>query len=416
MKPRVRNFLYSLVACLCLVTGGAIDAQTTMFTSGTPPNGAVGTPYNFTFSASGPGCSGEFTSLFDFSATGLPNGLTLTSNGNLTASLTGTPTTTGTFSTVKVTAVDTSCETNVQQTYTITISSSGQPPASVPPATVYVANESDLTLAQVSGGIAGPFGSQPAGAGSLYNYDIARDTTRGNFVVAAGGQLTIYPSLGGAPSATITATQLMALPGGLFSSLPLLVSVAVDASGNIIAVDNQNNQVVKITLNASLTATGVTQIASYNAYAGAANSGDAYVRLDSTANYILALDNNNEDTDEALTVFRIAAGSAAVTCPSAGCVSISIASTGEFNMPISVGGLTLDGSGNYDITDFDNENIYSISPSGGGATLIFNGGDFLGDPAGIYYDSASGAFFFVDDENDALYTLGPSGCPANCMV
>ena len=52
MKTLTRNFVYSLIACLCFVTGGAIDAQV-MITSGTPPNGTVGMPYSFLFTAAG---------------------------------------------------------------------------------------------------------------------------------------------------------------------------------------------------------------------------------------------------------------------------------------------------------------------------------------------------------------------------
>src|SRR5580698_8219670 len=93
MKPPVRKFVYSLravsmAASLCPISG-ALDAQAQVsIASGQPPNGLVGAPYSFTFTATGPNCSDEPT--FDWSATGLPSGgLSLDVAGNLT----GTPTT-----------------------------------------------------------------------------------------------------------------------------------------------------------------------------------------------------------------------------------------------------------------------------------------------------------------------------------
>src|ERR1700691_1389403 len=184
MRSRIRNFVYSLVGCLCLVTGGALDAQVVSITSGQPPNGVVGMPYHFTFSATGgQDCSSEPS--YDWSATGLPSGgLTLGVHG----ALTGTPTTSGPI-TFTVTASNNSCEDQTaQQQYTITISSSGQPANT----TAYVANGYDgslLTLVKVASVMAAPFGTAPV-CGTVdspcFDTDVARDATRGNFIVAAG--------------------------------------------------------------------------------------------------------------------------------------------------------------------------------------------------------------------------------------
>ncbi len=56
-------------------------------TSGAPPNGTVGTPYNFGITASG-------STPVDITATGLPPGLTFDTDGD---EITGTPTTTGSY-------------------------------------------------------------------------------------------------------------------------------------------------------------------------------------------------------------------------------------------------------------------------------------------------------------------------------
>src|ERR1700733_6251280 len=74
MKSGIRNFVYWLGACLCVVSGGMLEADGGVaITSGTPPNGAVNTPYApFFITATGPNCSSEPT--FDYSVTGLPSG------------------------------------------------------------------------------------------------------------------------------------------------------------------------------------------------------------------------------------------------------------------------------------------------------------------------------------------------------
>jgi uncharacterized protein (TIGR03437 family) len=305
---------------------------------------------------------------------------------------------------------------------------SAQQPANT---TAFVANERDLNLVQVEGGVAAPFGSPPACTG-CFNYDVSRDPATGNLVIAAGAQLTIYPPTGGAASAVITVKQLAGLNSKLFAYTPTLVSVAVDAGGNYIVADNANNQILKIT------PTSVSQIASVNSYIFNPYGGDAFVRLDSSGNYILAIDNSNsylvgsarpghsrkfnpDDSDgdgPTLYVLRIPAGSASVNCePSLGptaCESISVAPTNAF-VPSTVGGLTLDAGGNYVITDWYDTYIFTISASGGGSTAILDGLPYFSDPLGIYYDAPSGYFFLVDDLNNALYSLGPSGCQTNCL-
>jgi uncharacterized protein (TIGR03437 family) len=304
--------------------------------------------------------------------------------------------------------------------------------------TAFVVNERDLTLVQVTGGVAAPFGTPPACTG-CFNYDIARDAARGNFVVAAGAQLTIYPATGGAATATITVKQLVQLNSSLFADTPDLVSIAVDAGGNYIVADNANNQIFKITLNAANGPAAVVQIASFNSFVFNPYAGDAFVRLDSSGNYILAFDNSNsylvgsarpghsrtrlhpDDSDgdgPTLTVLRIPAGTTSAYCEASlgptTCESISVAPNNDF-VPSTVGGLTLDAGGNYVITDWYDEYIFTISPTGGGSTGILDGLQIFNDPLGIYYDSHSGYFFLVDDVNETLYSLGPSGCQTSCL-
>jgi len=88
-------------------TGPAPVAPT--ITSGAPPSGTVGTPYNFTFTATG-------TAPITWSHTGnLPPGISLTAGGVLS----GTPTTTGSFT---FTIQASNIAGNPTQTYTVVIS------------------------------------------------------------------------------------------------------------------------------------------------------------------------------------------------------------------------------------------------------------------------------------------------------
>jgi uncharacterized protein (TIGR03437 family) len=409
LKPsfRARYFVCSLVACLGFVTGGAIDAQT--FTNGAPPAGTVGIPYSFTFTATGPSCSDP--AIIDFSATGLPSGLSIDISGNVA----GTPTTpTTALNNVMVTATDTSCTgLSATKTYTITIAPSAQPANT----TAYVVNQGGGSIVQVAGGFGTSFEPSLCECSPV---DFARDPTTGNLILAIFSELAIYPATGGTSPAIITASQLATLGGpGLFPIQPSLVSVSVDASGHYIVVDNANYQFVQITVNASLVPTAVTQIASFSSYVDANSTGDAYVRLDhnTPANYVLALDDSGATSaPPTVSMFLVASGSTSATCgpgPALGCTSVSVANASP---PRTVRGLTVDGSGNYVITDDYNESIYSISPSGGGSTVIFDGSDTLGGPAGIYYDALSGDFLFVDQENAVLYTLGPAGCVTTCSL
>jgi len=198
LKPsfRIHKFVCSLVACLGFVTGGALDAQV-VFTNGAPPAGQVGIPYSFTFTAAAPpSCS----TTIDFSATGLPGGLSIDTAGNVT----GTPTNPGAFDMVMVTATDTTCgNPPVTQTYAIPISASAQPVNT----TAYVVNQGGGSIVQVAGGVGTSF--EP-GLCECAAVDFARDPATGNFIVANNFELAIYPASGGTP-ATITASELVLL-------------------------------------------------------------------------------------------------------------------------------------------------------------------------------------------------------------
>ena len=99
---------------------GTVNAAggTLNITTGTLPNGVVGTPYNATITSTG----GTGTHSWTVSAGSLPPGLSLTGGTAATTSISGTPTTAGTFNfTIQVTA---GAQTDTQA-YSVTVTTSG---------------------------------------------------------------------------------------------------------------------------------------------------------------------------------------------------------------------------------------------------------------------------------------------------
>ena len=108
MKTRTRNLkrLLSLALCLSMVTGllpvTALAANAPVITTESLAKATVGEEYTAALEAEASDPNGKLI----WSATGLPQWLTLTDNGNGTATLDGTPTETGDFS-VTVTVTET---------------------------------------------------------------------------------------------------------------------------------------------------------------------------------------------------------------------------------------------------------------------------------------------------------------------
>jgi hypothetical protein len=181
-----------------------IACSTLAVTTATLPNGAQGSPYNFQLTRSGG------VSPFTWSATGLPNGLNISTGG----AITGTPTRTGTF-TPTVTVTD-SCSTvqsasadltlDVFTGLTITTN------ATLPPGTVGTPYTANMTAV---GGVppyqwtnpAGPF---TAGAEDIIDWMAAKLPDRLNSHLTGGatpkyakvdaGVLWLIKSASGAPS------------------------------------------------------------------------------------------------------------------------------------------------------------------------------------------------------------------------
>ncbi len=389
MKSAVRRFIYSLIACLCLVTGGAMEAAVTI-TSGTPPNAAINTPYNFTFTATAPSCSGPPT--FAWSATGLPgDGLTLDAE---TGNLAGTPTATGPVS-FTVTATENECEGEVKsQSYTIAVSS----PAEV----FYVLNptESAISIVAVNGTASvncnfdGPCAPYFDTVGGIW--DFTADAS-GNFYVATGNAI-VQLTPAGTPTTVVPFTAT-----GEFSEFANFFSVALDAGGNYVVADNGNHAIW-------IFPAGGGAGTLVGTYAGTCGDGceDVYVRIDASGNYIVAEDGDGDFGETQIYQFTPCTTSP-IVCPA------PQAPGGVIDGFINgyVGGLTFDGTGpnaNYVITVLsEGDYVAKVTPTGGVSTFYGNTNDTLGEPLGVFRDPQTGNFLIADDDNEEVFTLSADG-------
>jgi len=166
----------------------------------TLPNGNLGVLYSQTITASG----GTAPYIFTVTAGALPPGLALTSSGPSTALLSGTPTSTGTFS-FTITATDANgCQ--VSQAYTILIN------AACPPITV-----SPATLPNPTVGIPYSQTISASGGTAPYIFTVTAGSLPPGLALTSSGPSTALlsgtPTTTGNFSFTITATDANGCPG-----------------------------------------------------------------------------------------------------------------------------------------------------------------------------------------------------------
>ena len=403
MNPGIRKLIFPFVACLCLVMGGALEAQV-FVSSGTPPNGLINTPYpTFTFMAEDDGCSGAG---FAYSATGLTGtGLSLDSaSGNLT----GTPTAAGPIN-LTLMGVD-GCAETIEQGYTIQIASRGEYRY------VLGSNNSAIQVVAVDGGTtitcAAANMGDPCYGYPTYLPDFALDNS-GNFLMTSifGSSSTNIlqfntSSPSGPPVVVATSTQLPPEPIMYASIDANFYSVAVDAGGNYIVADS-GNAAIWFFPRAGGTASLV------GTYSGTPGENDVYVRIDSSGNYIVAEDGNTDSP--AIQIFQFTKCTTLGVCPAPQTPSGILTGVGPVPGPITgeVTGFTIDGSGNYVLNNQNDSGprVVEVVPGPSPAfQLVYANDNFtLLDPQSILYDALTGNYLILDAGSDATFALSSDG-------
>lgn len=368
-----------------------VVAQPVSISPNSLPDATAGSFYSQGLNASGG--SGNFSWEIVSEDDGL--NLSLTTSEGSSAFVRGTPsqTTSDGGLGLDITVTDTTTGEVAEQFYSINV----KQPASLPPGiTAYILSY-DGTISTEAGNQVNSF--VPANScyynGSVSCSDIARDKA-GNFVVAAGTQgLYIYDANG---NAVPDPNHLLLPPAsGSYSS------VDVDAQGDYIVADDGRNHVLRISHTTHAIDLDV-------AFRDSASVGyDAYVRVDSSGNYIVLEDSPqavDQESSGPLSIHQIT--------PDGTTSSINITIAENTQLPLTTGGFTFDAQGNYVNVDWQNLTVYTIakagSPSAGNASALFvDNNEVLDEPEGIVRDPGTGRYFLVDDGNYALYSFAADG-------
>ncbi len=246
----------------------------------------------------------------------------------------------------------------------------------------YVLTDSDpAQIVPVGGGA--PLSCSPC---SGFPSDFAIDA-KGNFIVASDGALVkITPGGGACPTGC---TILTPVNGQNF------FSVAIDGAGNYVVGDNFNHQILKVAPGSPGTITGAIPY-TVNEFEGDAYE-DVYVRIDAAGNYVVVEDN---DEDNPVSIFVIPPGATSSPAPltlTPGLPLTSIPTT-------FLGGMTLDATGRYVITDYNSGQVYVVSQAGA-FNVLYNSGSTFDALLGIYLDPISGNFLLTDYFSGGLYTM-----------
>jgi uncharacterized protein (TIGR03437 family) len=384
-RLRARRLAFLAVFALVVATASSLEAQNSNVSINPPPppNGSVGTAYSFTFTAAEDcDCSRPD---FVWSYTGfLPGGLTLDANSG---TLSGTPTGGGVYN--ASIAVTDSANNDQQAFEQVAITITGTPAK-----TSYVMNLSGdrvpvYQFITIPGGTTVSCGADADNCGPGNVTDMAIDSS-GNFIVVVN-QATDPPANSSIVKITPAgAVTVMNVDGTGQSNY---TSIAIDAAGFYIVTDTSNAtpRLLRFapTVNSGGILVGALPVGAF----------DAYVRIDSSGNYVVA-----QDGDSGIAITRFS--------PAGVATPLAFTSGGSpFTPGGQVFGFTIDGNGNYVILETRDgpTQVVSITPAGAVTTLFSNENSDLSDPDGIFFDPDLNQFLITDDENVALYSLTPDG-------
>ena len=256
----------------------------------------------------------------------------------------------------------------------------------------YVLTDSDpAAIVPVGGGTA-----LNCSACSGFVSDFAIDG-QGNFIVASEGALVkITPGSDACPHGC---GILIPVNGQNF------FSVAIDRAGNYIVGDNNNHQVLKVAPGSPAT---ITASIPYTVNEVEGDSFEDVIHIDAAGTYVVAEDNDGDNPVDILVIPPTANSSPAPLTLTPGLPLTSIPTT-------FLGGMTLDATGRYVLTDDDNGQVYVASQAGAFNILYDNSGGVFNELAGIYLDPLSGNFLLTDYDTGGLYTMDQTGHQVNLV-
>ena len=349
------------------------------------PNGTNGVAYNQTLTATG----GQTPYGWTNSAGVLPPGLTLATNGVIS----GTPTVNGTNNfTVKVTDALSSTAT---QALALTVGS--------PPSVAWIQPTSSSVTVPVGSNVT--FAVSVTGTGP-FSYQWQHNGTNlpnGIITTVAGNGTNSYSGDGGA------ATN---------AELYYPYGVALDAIGNLLIGDNENNRIRKVGTNGIITTVAGNGTSGYAGNGGAATKAELYypagVAVDATGNLFIADFANQR-------IRKVGTNGIITTVAGNGSESFS----GDGGAATNAGliypaGVAVDAAGNLFIADRNNNRIRKVGTNGIITTAAGNGiGGYSGDggaatnaelnfPPGVAVD-ATGNLFIADEGNYRIRKVGSDG-------
>lgn len=310
--------------------------QTPIISSPTTANGYAGIPFQYQIAAS--------NSPTSFSATGLPNGFTVSSSGLIV----GSPLTTGTY-TITLAATN-ALGTGITSSITITISAAP-----------------GVVLAPFVGGVSG--NTDGTGSAASFNQPngLAVDAIGNLYVADTGNSIIRKVTPTGVVSTLAGSAGQSGSTDGVGSSARFKspCGVAADSSGNVYVADTGNNSIRKISPTGSVsTFAGVSGQTGSSDGAGTAArfNSPTGVAVDSSGNVYVA--DSGNDTIRTITPSGTVATLAGLAGQAGDLDAFGIGA--RFNYPT---GIIVDKAGNIYVTDTNNQSARKISPAGAVSTI-----------------------------------------------
>jgi len=385
MKNLLLRWSPYLLFFICI--GSPLNAEAALsISSGTPPNAAVNTAYSFVFTASDFSCD---IPNFVFSSNDLPNWLTLTTAGVLSATGNG-PASAGAYP-FHVTVSD-SCQnsTPVQAPYSIQVSSPGE--------SYYLLSETiPITIQALNGGVtvtcANASMTDPCYPEVL---DIAVDSSGDYILPVFSGGIFKLPATGGSPTNVVSVAQIptdttlgSTAPGSAF-----FISAAIDSAGNYIALDVGNDAVWFFpAAGGAGSLIGLTNV----------QEGLSFVRIDGSGNYVVAASQTDVNSNPEIQFYQYTKCTLAGVCPAPQAANPLLAGVGDVPGPIegALGGFAV-GNGQYYVSNEGDTNVQTpyvakVDPAGPTVGVFFgNNAQQIFEPGPIVYDAQTGNLLVVD--------------------